>query len=343
MCSTCGQSLTRFLQRFHLADKLQRRNAAPQSACGCQKHTQAGLALSTSQAVQTELDQLLSDNMPPAQEMEGDVFDGRRVNPQIPSGTLDNQWFKTLRQARESALATARQLGAGHTIGHHANPRKGTSHFHVVSPTGAQISGHFFYGEKPRFIPKVQMIPPYRSGKLANDGRRRRESELEQEFTAKDVIATNVDVHAQYAIQRMLKSNDPAERADGNQMLMALKKPRVLGYSLDGIYKEDQKIPAQIAKGEGMSWWEIIKPGHDATVYVQLMPDNELLLLVIIFRDSIRSNPKRLDPALRQKWQRVKQIQDVIKATPPADRPGALDKLFDTDILFGHNQGKVLI
>ena len=344
-CSNCDQSLTRFLQRFQLADKLQRRNASPQAACGCQNHTRTELTSSTNKAVQTELDQLLSDDTQQAQEMESDVFDGRRVNPQIPSGTLDNQWFKTLRQAREAALATARQLGAGYTIGHHANPRKGTSHFHVVSPAGTQISGHFFYGENPRFIPKTQAIPPHRSGKLANDGRRRRELELEQEFTAKDVIATNIDVHAQYAIQRMMKSNDPAERADGIEMLTAIKNPRSIGLSLDGIYKEDQKIPAQLANDHGMRWWEIIKPSQDATVYVELMPKpvNELLLIVIIFRDSIRSNPKRLDPALRQKWQRAKQIQAVINATPPADRPGALDKLFDTDILFAQNPGKVLI
>lgn len=235
-----------------------------------------------------------------------DVLDGQRVHRQIPSGVLDNQYFQTLRQAREAALATARQLGPGYTIKQHANPAKGTAHFHVASPAGRKVSGHFFYGEKPRFIPKTQDIPAHRRRKMESNGRIRRELGMEQESTAQNVISPCIDVHAQYAIQRMLKSPDPMIRQDGTEMLAAVKAGK-----LNGIYKEDQRVPAFWAGRGGRSWWTLIPTGKDAQMLTS-HSDTILFFTMIVFRNSVRSTPQRLDPALRAEWRAIKPLIDRI-------------------------------
>ena len=164
------------------------------------------------------------------------------------------------------------------------------------------------------------------------------ENEFEQEFTPNDVIHPNIDVHAQYAIQRMLKSYDLDEWADGNEMLAAVKAGL-----LRGIYKEDQQVPALYARRIGLSWWQLIKPGEDAALRFSLSPENKILDMMIVFRDSVRSNPQRLDPALRQKWQLAKRILVLQKTVSAAAFWGALNKMLGMDVLSGQNSGKVAL
>lgn len=60
----------------------------------------------------------------------------------------DNYYFNNQGQARMAALARATELGPGHTITHDPSPMNGQPHYHVVSPKGGRIKGHFFYGRR---------------------------------------------------------------------------------------------------------------------------------------------------------------------------------------------------
>lgn len=112
-------------------------------------------------------------------------------------------------------------------------------------------------------------------------------------IAASAAIDPRIDVHAQYALVRMSKG-DAGARADAHGMLAAVKGGRL------GIYKEDQQVPALRAKPLG-GWWKVIPKGEDAAVFLDpARPAAELPL--IVFRDGVRSNPARLDPALRKAW-----------------------------------------
>lgn len=276
-CPTCRQqSLSRFLQRFQLASKLQVRNATPKPECACQKNARA-----IRQPVQTELDQLLPGD---AQELEGE-FEG--------------EWYKRLAAPVLADLLTF--TSPNDSV---AKP--------VIDTTKAWVKGRRDERERRRKIEKDATARRKQAKKTQQETSERRlldeiitdEYELEQEFT--DVIHPDIDVHAQYAIQRMLKSPDPAtRRVDGNEMLAAVRMGR-----LDGIYKEDQQAPATWAREAGISWWQLISPGQDAqaTVITSSDPEDKVAIRSIVFRDKIRSNPQRLDPALRKAWQRMKQL-----------------------------------
>lgn len=126
------------------------------------------------------------------------------------------------------------------------------------------------------------------------------EGEYDEEFESPalgpaSVIHPHIDVFAQYALQRMLKGDAAAQR-DAADMLAAVKAGK-----LRGIFKEDQKEPALRAKRMNKGWWEVIPQGQDAVLFLE--PSNPFGATPIIdFRDSVRSNPARLDPALRAAW-----------------------------------------
>jgi hypothetical protein len=116
------------------------------------------------------------------------------------------------------------------------------------------------------------------------------------------VIHPNIDVYAQYSLQRMLKGN-PLARTDASQMLAAVKSGL-----LAGICKEDEEAPALRARKMGMNWWELITPGEDSMLVLD--PHSWTKQPMIIFRDSIRSIPQRLDPALRRAWGAFKLLNE---------------------------------
>ncbi|HEX2076514.1 MAG TPA: hypothetical protein VHG08_02360 [Longimicrobium sp.] len=109
--------------------------------------------------------------------------------------------------------------------------------------------------------------------------------------TQAGVIDSRIDVHAQYALLRLAKG-DPSARADASAMLVAVKSGR-----LAGIYKEDQQVPAMRAKRRGIGWWQLIPAGRDAAVVHEAGAAP-----LIVFRDRVRSDASRLDPALRTAW-----------------------------------------
>ena len=79
-------------------------------------------------------------------------------------------------------------------------------------------------------------------------------------------------------------------------MLAAVKSGR-----LTGLYKEDEQVPALRARALGMGWWQLIPPGEDAAVVLD--PANPTGgPPLIAFRDGVRSDSARLDPALRRAW-----------------------------------------
>jgi hypothetical protein len=114
-------------------------------------------------------------------------------------------------------------------------------------------------------------------------------------FTRNDVIDERIDVFAQYSLLRMFKG-DAAARGDGEGMLAAVKAGQ-----LAGIYKEDERVPAMRARNMNMGWWQLIPKGEDAALigHPGNLPNGTP---IIVFRDSIRSTPPRIDPALRKAW-----------------------------------------
>lgn len=105
-------------------------------------------------------------------------------------------------------------------------------------------------------------------------------------------MSPKIDVFAQRALFRML-SGDQNAAGTARSMVFAVKTG-VLG----GIYKEDQKVPALRARKMGLGWWQLIPKGEDAICLKG--PSGSFPL--IVFRDKIRSDPSRLDAALRKAW-----------------------------------------
>ncbi|HLM58287.1 MAG TPA: hypothetical protein VK422_19445 [Pyrinomonadaceae bacterium] len=144
-------------------------------------------------------------------------------------------------------------------------------------------------------------------------------------ITPYSVIDSRIDVHAQYALLRMNKRGG-AEQVDAIDMLTAVKaQPQRLA----GIYKEDQAVPAKLAQRQGKGWWQLIPAGQDAAAVRDVDPN---ALPLIVFRDKVRSDASRLDPALRKAWAAARGGTVVIGAPPKlsprelalTDRPLAL-------------------
>jgi len=172
-CPNCRQTLNRFLDQYSLGNKLRLQTLGAKQGCGC-GHTR-------SNKLTSEYDDPALPISNPDLNLAYDVdLDGKVVDSRIPDGMLGNRWYKTLREAREAALAVAKMLGPGYSIKEDTNPRVGTRHFHVTNPSGKQVSGHFFYGEKPRYIPpKKESIPSHRSGKTKDHRNKGKVYEME--------------------------------------------------------------------------------------------------------------------------------------------------------------------
>lgn len=145
------------------------------------------------------------------------------------------------------------------------------------------------------------------------------------------VIHPTIDVHAQYSLQRLLSSPDPAARTDGAALLAAVRSGKV-----HGIYKEDQRVPALWAQARDMGWWQLI--GNDKRIdaavlfWTDATTPAVLFQYLVVFRDGARSAAARLDPALRGAWQ-VVQILAKLKASHPAlTAPQAWSKLTEAPL-----------
>jgi len=99
----------------------------------------------------------------------------------------------------------------------------------------------------------------------------------------------NIDVYAQRAIVRL--SKNPAAVGDAHALLEAVKSRE-----LRGIFIENQKVPALRAQKLGTWYGKLIPPGEDAAVVPA--PAGSAEPPLIAFRDAVKANPARLDPAL---------------------------------------------
>ena len=133
-------------------------------------------------------------------------------------------------------------------------------------------------------------------------------------ITPYTVIDSRIDVHAQYALLRMNKRGG-AEQVDAIEMLSAVK-----GGRLAGIYKENQAVPAKLAQRQGKGWWQLIQAGEDAAAVRDVDPNAPPL---IVFRDKVRSDGSRLDPALRKAWAAARG-GNVVVGVPPKLSPREL-------------------
>lgn len=122
-----------------------------------------------------------------------------------------------------------------------------------------------------------------------------------------DPTDPRIDVSAKFALQRMLKS-DFASRKDASEMIAAISTKK-----LAGIFGDDLRVSAELAKRIGTVRWELIPKGEDAALVLDPVGPP-----VIIFRggqgkppyDGIRRMPNRLDPALRKAWVTFKLIKE---------------------------------
>ena len=117
------------------------------------------------------------------------------------------------------------------------------------------------------------------------------------------VIDSRIDVSAQKAILRMMKG-DPNQKTAGSQLLTAIKSGQ-----LAGIYGDDLRAAADLARRLGTVRWQIVPKGQDAALVLDPQAPDTAPPTVIFRGDEgkekpngVRGNPKRLDPALVRVW-----------------------------------------
>ncbi|WP_394839563.1 hypothetical protein LVJ94_22005 [Pendulispora rubella] len=120
-------------------------------------------------------------------------------------------------------------------------------------------------------------------------------------YTQCDFIDKRIDVLAQYALYTLFK-RDVRGRTAALEMLAAVR----VG-TIQGIYKEDTRVPALAARRNGRGWWQIVPAGVDATTFDAPTP-------MIVFKRAAGSSRARLAIALERTWQSAA----LAKSPPPA-------------------------
>jgi len=293
LCDSCRRALARYLGQYQLADKLRVRSRGEAAECGCGGSCNGGVPRPPSRQANTivSLDSILLENelegegwwqrakdLGKAALLTGALVLGPRV---VPKPVYD--------MAKAAAQADGKRRKMQQTVDDNAPPSS-------RRPGPQQEIGNI--PGVPGTTPKM---PTTQAGAPSGAG------------SSPSVINPFIDVFAQYAIQRMLKSPDPLARADGAQMLAAPEAGL-----LWGIYKEDELEPAQWARKHNTNWWQLLGPGEDAVVVLTESPFNPAAMLppMLVFRDSIRSNAARLDPALRKAWA-MARVALLLKAMAP--------------------------
>lgn len=284
LCPTCHRALTRYLGQYQLADKLRIRSRGAVAGCGC------GASAWPARRSPLLLDDIL---------LEGEL-------------EAEGWWQRAKDLGRAALLTGALTLG----------PQVVPKPVYDMAKAAAQAD------EKRRKI--QQTVDDNTPSSSRRWGQREMEmegsfwspelgQELEQETL---VMHERIDVHAQYSLQRLLSSPDPAARVDGNELLGGVRGGRVRG-----IYIVNQQEPAKWARTRGGNWWELLQPTDDAAVLLSAPPPfTQLAPPIIAFRESIRSTPGRLDPALRRAAQLLRQLTKL-KASNPALTPWQLKSI----------------
>lgn len=123
-------------------------------------------------------------------------------------------------------------------------------------------------------------------------------------LTYSEVRSTRIDVDAQRSLLRMSNQGDTSARADARGLSDAVRDGR-----LQGIYAENQEVPAKLAVRLGTSWWKLIPGGENAALILE--PGSPVAAPpTIAFREKLRSQPLVLDAALRKAWQTFRLLRD---------------------------------
>jgi hypothetical protein len=110
---------------------------------------------------------------------------------------------------------------------------------------------------------------------------------------AAQVIDGRIDVSAQRWLLRL--AADPSASVLAQEILAAVKAQR-----LAGIYGDDLRAAADMARRLGTVRWRLVPQGQDAAVVLDPRPSGQQA--AIVFREHLRTLPLRLDEALRQAW-----------------------------------------
>lgn len=140
----------------------------------------------------------------------------------------------------------------------------------------------------------------------------------------------NIDVFAQKAIVRLSRNHLTSAEAHG--LLDAVRSRK-----LRGIFIENQKAPALRARELGTWYGNLIPAGEDAVIVPAPAGTTEPPL--IAFRDSVKTNPARLDPALvKARRKLLPQIMPIQATVRVVARPRS-----DTRIVAVDPSGKMLM
>src|ERR1700678_697871 len=112
----------------------------------------------------------------------------------------------------------------------------------------------------------------------------------EAEYTQCDFIDPRIDVDAQYALFQYMKRGEK-ERWEALHVWAAVRAG-VLG----GVYVQDQREPALMAKKHNSSWWTMIPKGQGAVVF----PDDDSETPLLAFRQTLRGQYGLLGAAIVQ-------------------------------------------
>lgn len=115
----------------------------------------------------------------------------------------------------------------------------------------------------------------------------------EPPWTPKDVIRSNIDVQAQYALLRLLKG-DARQRSEASHILSAIRAG-----ALQGIYQEDQQAPALRAQALGQWWGQILPKGVDGVCMTQPAAKAPLIAM----RRGTPADRASYDQSLLSAWQ----------------------------------------
>ncbi|WP_310394996.1 hypothetical protein [Hymenobacter sp.] len=292
LCASCYRALARYLGRFHLAGKLRLRPAGPApGGCGCWGRCGCG------GAVPRRFGKLLLDEVLFESELEAEGW-----------------WERAKDLGRAAVLTGALALG----------PRVLPQPVYNMAKAAATAQAERRKRQQAVDDNTPQRPDPgreelnERAGSSELGRALAEEFEFGYELEAPPVIDARIDVFAQYALQRMLRSDSLGERGDALAMLAAVKRQGPLG--LNGIYKEDERAPALWARRRGKGWWQVLGSDKEIRTALLVWADPALpsgpFRYLLVFRDSIRSNAAVLDPALRQAWQMLVRVRDAKLANP---------------------------
>ncbi|HHM04514.1 MAG TPA: peptidoglycan-binding protein [Gammaproteobacteria bacterium] len=128
-------------------------------------------------------------------------------------------------------------------------------------------------------------------------------------YTQCDFIDPRLSVGAQYALYELYRRGAKA-CADAVAMLSAARSAII-----QGVYKADERRPAQMAQRHGTHWWKLVPPGRGAMLFEQETPP------MMVFRKHLATERRALATALQKAWNASMTGQSAIPPWPPSLKP----------------------